>query len=77
MTKIEQLNAVAQALNDEQVDALISFAQALRDEPFYDRAPPEALASIERGLAQIARGEMAPLEELARRLDSAAQSADT
>ena len=57
MSKTEQLAAVAERLSEEQVDALLSLAHSMVDEPFYDKAPPEALASLERGLEQIARGE--------------------
>jgi hypothetical protein len=38
---------------------------------FYDRAPAEALASLERGLAQIAAGEIVELHQLDRRLKAA------
>ena len=40
---------------------------------FYDRAPPEALASLERGLAQIAAGEIVELHQLDKRLKAAAR----
>ena len=73
MTKTEQLTAVAQQLSDEQVDALLSFARSMADEPFYEKAPPEALASLERGLAQIDRGETMSLDELSKRLEAAAK----
>lgn len=74
MTKAEQLTAVAQRLSDEQIDALLSFARSMaRKESYYDQAPPEALASLERGLEQIERGELASLDELARRLKAAAK----
>ena len=75
MTKIEQLQAAVQSLSEEQVEALISFARSMKGKPFYDSALPEALASIDRGLAQIARGDTVSLEELSRRLDDAAKSA--
>ena len=73
MSKTEQLAAVAERLSEEQVDALLSLAHSMVDEPFYDKAPPEALASLERGLEQIARGETVSLDELSRRLDAAAK----
>jgi len=73
MTKTEQLTAVAAQLSDEQLDALLSFARSMSDEPFYDRASPEAMASIERGLEQIARGETVSLDELSKRLAAAAK----
>ena len=73
MTKAEQLTAVAAQLSEEQVDALLSFARSMADEPFYERAPPEAMASLELGLEQIARGEAVPLDELSKRLAVAAK----
>jgi hypothetical protein len=77
MTKTEQLTAVAEHLSDEQIDALLYFAQSMADEPFYGVAPPEALASLERGLEQIARGEVVSIEELDDRLKRAAESSGT
>ena len=73
MTRTEQLAAVAERLTDEQVDALLDFAQSMTDEPLYERAPPEALASLERGLEQLARRETVSLEELGDRLKAAAK----
>lgn len=73
MTKTEQLTAVAARLSEEQVDALLSFAQSMADEPFYEKAPPEALASLKRGLEQIARGETVSLDEVSQRLAAAAK----
>jgi hypothetical protein len=73
MTKTEQLTAVAEQHSDEQVDALLSFARSMADEPFYEKAPPEALASLERGLEQIDRGETMSLDELSKRLEAAAK----
>jgi hypothetical protein len=61
MTKTQQLAAVAQKLTDEQIDALLNFAQSMTEEPFYETAPSEALASLERGLEQLARGETVSL----------------
>jgi PHD/YefM family antitoxin component YafN of YafNO toxin-antitoxin module len=49
----------------------------MTDEPFYARASPEALASIERGLEQIARGETVSLDELACRLSAAAKPSES
>jgi hypothetical protein len=73
MTKTEQLTAVAERLTDEQFDALLDFAQSMTEEPFYEAAPPEALASLERGIEQLARGETVSLEELSDRLKAAAK----
>jgi hypothetical protein len=73
MSKTEQLTAVAERLTDEQIDALLDFAQSMTGEPFLDRAPPGALASLERGLEQLARGETVSLDELADRLKAAAK----
>ena len=73
MTKAEQLAAVAEQLSEEQVDTLLALARSMVDGPFYDRASPEALASLKRGLEQIARGETVSLDELSRRLELAAK----
>jgi hypothetical protein len=73
MTKTERLAAVAGRLTDEQIDALLDFAQSMTEEPFVERAPPEAVASLERGLEQLARGETVSLDELADRLKAAAK----
>jgi PHD/YefM family antitoxin component YafN of YafNO toxin-antitoxin module len=67
------LTAVAERLSNEQIEALLDFARSMAEEPLYDRAPPEALASLERGLEQLARGETVSLDELANRLKSAAK----
>ena len=77
MTKTEQLSAVAARLSEEQIDALLSFARSMTDEPFYEKAPPEALASLERGLEQLARGETVSLDELSKRLEGAAKRSGT
>ena len=74
MTKTEQLAAVAGRLSEEQIDALLSFARSMTEESFYDKAPPEALASLERGLEQVARGETVSLDELSRRLEAVSKS---
>jgi PHD/YefM family antitoxin component YafN of YafNO toxin-antitoxin module len=73
MTKTEQLTAVAERLTEEQIDALLYFAQTMAEEPLYGKAPPEALASLERGLEQFARGETVSLDELAERLKGPAK----
>ena len=73
MTKTEELSAVAARLSEEQVDALLQFARSMADEPFYEKAPPEALASLERGLEKIARGETISIDELSKRLAAAAK----
>jgi hypothetical protein len=73
MTKTEQLTAVAERLSEEQIDALLSFARSMADKPLYEMAPPEARASLDRGLEQIARGETMSLEELSKRLEAAAK----
>ena len=57
MSKMEQLTRTAAALSDEQIDGLIAYAAYLAGRPLYDIAPPDVLASIDRGLAQHARGE--------------------
>ena len=73
MTKTEQLAAVAQQLSDDQIDSLLFFAQSMADKAYCDTAPPEALASLERGLEQIERGETLSLDQLSERLEAAAK----
>ena len=76
MTKAEQLKVVVRRLSEEQIDALLSFARAMTEEPFYNNAPPEALASLQRGLEQTVRGETVSLDELSKRLEKAAKPAN-
>ena len=68
MTKTEQLAAVAERLSEDQIDALLSLARSMIEQPFYDGAPPEALASLKRGLEQAERGETLSLDDLSRRV---------
>jgi hypothetical protein len=68
MTKIEHLSQTAAALSEDQLDGLIEYAKYLVSEPFYASAPPEALASIERGLAQHAAGQHIPADQVLARL---------
>ena len=74
MSKYEKLDAIVAELSEEQVDAVVSFARSMTAEPYFDRASPEALASIERGLAQVAQADTVPLSELAQRLAKAARA---
>lgn len=69
MTKVEKLAAAAEALSDDQIDALISVAQAMKDRPFYYRAPPEALAAMDRGLAEAAAGKSISGDDVLARID--------
>jgi hypothetical protein len=77
MTKTEELTAIAEKLSEEQLDSLLFFAQSMAERPLLDTAPPEAQASLERGLDQLDRGETVSLEELAKRLEAAARSPGT
>jgi hypothetical protein len=74
MTKTEQLAVVAERLSEDQIDALLSIARSMIEEPFYERAPAEARASLQRGLDQIVSGETVTLDELSKRLDAAKAS---
>jgi hypothetical protein len=56
MTKLDILAATARMLSKEQLDALIDFAQSMGKAPFIDTAPPEALAALDQGLAEIRDG---------------------
>lgn len=73
MTKLEKLQAAAVSLSDSQIEALIDFAKSMQGKSFYETAPPEAIASLERGLAQIETGQTFSLDELALRLKRAAE----
>jgi hypothetical protein len=73
MTKIEQIAREAQALSDHQLEAALEFIRSMKREPLFYSAPPEALASLERGLAEVGRGETLSLEEVDRRLSAAAK----
>ena len=64
MTKMEQLSQTAAALSDEHIDGMIAYAAYLAGQPLYYAAPPEVLASIDRGLAQHARGDTTVVGEL-------------
>jgi predicted transcriptional regulator len=68
MTRVQELAAVAAHLDDDQLAGLVAFARYLKGESVYATAPPEALASIERGLEQAQRGETAPSSDVFRRL---------
>lgn len=57
MSKLDNLTEAAQALPSEQLDALIDLAKAMRAPPFIERAPPEAITSLEQGLEEIAAGQ--------------------
>lgn len=74
MTKLEQISQEAAALTDYQLEAALDFIRSMKREPFFYSAPPEAIASIERGLEQIDNGDYISFEELSRRLDAATKS---
>ena len=70
MTKMEQLTQAAAALSNEHIDGLIAYAVYLASQPLYYEAPPEVLASIDRGLAQHARGNTVPATTVFDRLQA-------
>ena len=74
MTQLEKLEAAAKALSEPQIEALIGFARSMQGKAYFDTAPPEAIASIERGLAQIDAGLTLSLDELSARMKRSAQS---
>ena len=73
MTKIEQITREAAALSEHQLEAALEFIRAMKSEPLYFSAPPEVRASIERGFAEIGRGETLSFDETERRLAAAAK----
>jgi predicted transcriptional regulator len=70
MTKLTELAKAASGLPPEQLDALIHLAETMRSTPFIDRAPPEAVAALEQGLAEIAAGKVVDGPALFDRLDA-------
>ena len=75
MTKVEQLAATASTLSGDQLDGLLAFGRQLNSAPYYDRAPPAAIASIDRGLSDLGDGKTIPsgdvFSALQRKIDSA------
>lgn len=67
MTGRETLHRLVDELSDEQADLARALLEDLRDAPDPD-SPLEAstVASLERGLADIAAGHTMPLEEYGR-----------
>ena len=74
MTKVEQLTAAAEALSEQQLDALISLARSMKERPFYAMAPPEALEALDRGLAEIAAGKAVSGKAVLDRIDARLKS---
>ena len=72
MTKIEQIAREAQALSDFQQEAALEFIRAMKREPFFYSAPPEARVSVARGLGEIDRDETIGFDEAECRLSAAA-----
>ncbi len=71
MTKVEQISREAASLSDYQLEAALHFIRSMKSEPYIYSAPPEAIASIERGLEQLDGGAYIDFDELSRRLDAA------
>ena len=71
MSRTDELIREAAKLSDAQVAALIDLARSMAERPFFEIAPPEALASLDRGLAQLECGDTLTLDELAKRFDVA------
>ena len=69
MTKTEQLAQEAEVLTSDQIDGLIAYVRYLRSEPYYATATPEALASIESGLADAHAGRVTAAETVLTRID--------
>ena len=56
MTKVEQLANAAQALSTDQLDGLIAYTRYLSSDSFYESAPSDVRASIDRGIADAEAG---------------------
>jgi hypothetical protein len=70
MTKIDQLTQAARSLTDEQIDGVLAYAKSLSGEAYYATAPADALASIERGLAQLAASDTRSAGDVFQRLQA-------
>ena len=68
MTTRETLHRLVDELRDDQAELARSWLEDLRDAPDAGGPPLDAatLASLERGLADIAEGRTKPLEEYER-----------
>ena len=75
-TKLDQISREAAALSEYQLEAALEFIRAMKVDPYFYDAPAEAIASIERGREQVARGEGISLDELSQRLKRAATPPD-
>ncbi len=75
MERTDELTRVVAQLSDEQLASLTDLARTMTERPFYETAPPDALASLQRGLAQLKRGETVTLDELDARLRTASKPA--
>ncbi|MDZ4843519.1 MAG: hypothetical protein SH859_15440 [Hyphomicrobium aestuarii] len=68
MTRTQELTAVADQLNEDQLAGLLAYARYLEGDSVHATASPEALTSIERGLEQAERGETSPAADVFKRL---------
>jgi len=68
MTTREALHQLVDELPEEQAELARGWLQDLRDAADQDGSPldPEALASLDRGLADLAAGRVKPLSEYER-----------
>lgn len=69
MTRTEQIVREAAALSEDQQDAALDFIRALKRDPYYHSASPEALAALDRGLAEIAAGQTIAGEDVFDSID--------
>jgi predicted transcriptional regulator len=61
MTRSEQTDQIvreAASLSDEQRAAALDFIRALKRKPYYHSASAEALAALDKGLAEIQAGQV-------------------
>lgn len=64
MTKLERLTEAAASLDEDQIDGLIAYATYLAGASFYETAPAEVRASIQRGIDDMAAGRVVDGEAL-------------
>ena len=69
MTRTEQIVHEAAALSEDQQAAALDFIRALKRAPYFYSASPEALAALDRGLAEIEAGQVITGEDVFAGID--------
>jgi hypothetical protein len=70
MTRTEQIVREAASLSEDQQEAALDFIRALKRVPYFYSVPPEAVAALDRGLAEIEAGQTIAGEDVFSSIDS-------